>query len=146
MQINMKKNNFKITFFPIATCIFGFLFLFLSFQNLFFSQTIVLSGCRDNSDSFANNDFVLDFKNSLMTRNFTYRKDLKSRLEEEIINVYRHSTGKLTIATIKKSNSQLLFEENNLIIKIKTLDNNGENIIKELYTCDTVQNFEKKSF
>ena len=144
----MKKNSFKIRFVFI-------LFLFTNFQTVIFSEIMILTGCKNLKDGFIKNEYILDFDKSLMTRNFIYDNKTYKKL-------------KLTDLSIKKENSiekfiyeennlfftdkvgypqfytQLLFEKNNLIIRIKTVINNEEGTTK-LSTCGKVDVFEKES-
>ena len=148
MRINMRRNNFIIKFLL-------FLFLFIGFQTSVFSEIMILTGCKTLKDSFLKNEYILDFKKSLMTRNFVYNNKTYKKL-------------KLTDLSIKKENSierfiyqdndliftdkigypqfytQLLFEKNNPIIKIKTVINNEESLSK-ISTCNNVEVFEKES-
>ena len=144
----MKKNNLIIKFFI-------FLFLFIDFQTIVFSEIMHLTGCKNLRHSFIKNEYILDFEKSLMTRNFIYDNKTYKKL-------------KLTDLSIKKENSiekfiyeennlfftdkvgypqfytQLLFEKNNLIIRIKTVINNEEGLTK-LSTCDKVEIYENRS-
>ena len=144
----MKKNNFYNKFLLLS-------FLFINFQTIIFSQIMHLTNCKDLRHSFIKNEYILDFNKSLMTRNFIYDNKTYKKL-------------KLTDLSIKKENSlekfiyeennlfftdkvgypqfytQLLFEKNNLIIRIKTVINNEEGTTK-LSTCGKVDVFEKES-
>ena len=144
----MKKNNFNIKFFV-------FCFLFISFQTTVYSEVMHLTGCKNLMHSFVKNEYILDFNKSLMTRNFVYDNKTYKKL-------------KLTDLSIKKENSiekfiyednnlfltdkvgypqfytQLVFEKNNLVIKIKTVINNEEGL-RKVSTCKNVEVFEKES-
>ena len=148
MQINMRRNNFVVNFAL-------FLFLFINFQTSIFSETMILTGCKTLKDGFLKNEYILDFEKSLMTRNFVYDNKTYKKL-------------KLTDLSIKKENSiekfiyednnlfftdkigypqfytQLLFEKNNPIIRIKTVINNEEGL-RKVSTCDKVEVFQNKS-
>jgi len=144
----MKKNNLKGKF-------LFYLFIFIGFQTILFAEIMHLSGCKNLKNSFIKNEYILDFEKSIMTRNFVYDNKTYKRL-------------KLTDLSIKKKNSiekfiyedknfiltdkigypqfytQLLFEKNNPIIKIKTVINN-EAGFRKVSTCSKVEVFEKES-
>ena len=144
----MKRNSFSINFFIISVFL-------LNFQTIVFSQIMHLTNCKDLRHSFIKNEYILDFDKSLMTRNFVYDNKTYKKL-------------KLTDLSIKKENSikkfiyeennlfftdkvgypqfytQLLFEKNNPIIRIKTVINNEEGTTK-LSTCGKVDVFEEES-
>ena len=148
MQINMKKNNFKVKFSL-------FLLLFISFQTSIFSEMMILTGCKNLKDGFIKNEYILDFEKSLMIRNFvydnkTYKKlkltDLSIKKENSIEKfIYKHNNLIFTDKVgYQQFYTQLLFEKNNLIIKIKTVINNEEGLTK-ISTCSKVEVFEKES-
>ena len=61
----MTKNKFKINFLP----------LLLSFFSLIcsaHSEIMILNGCKNLKDGFIKNEYILDLKKSLMTRNYIY--------------------------------------------------------------------------
>ena len=144
----MKRNSFNIKF-------LFFSLLFLKFQTAISSEIMHLKGCKNLKHSFIKNEYILDFEKSLMTRNFVYDNKTYKKL-------------KLTDLSIKKENSiekfiyednnlfftdkigypqfytQLLFEKNNPIIKIKTVINNEEGL-RKISTCDKVEVFQNKS-
>ena len=144
----MKKNNFRLSFLL-------YIFLFTNFNTIIYSEIMHLIDCKNLRHSFIKNEYILDFEKSLMTRNFIYDNKTYKKL-------------KLTDLSIKKENSiekfiyeennlfftdkvgypqfytQLLFEKNNLIIRIKTVINNEEGTTK-LSTCGKVDVFEKES-
>ena len=144
----MKKNsfNFRFLFFSL---------IFINFQTIIFSEIMHLKDCKNLKHSFIKNEYILDFEKSLMTRNFVYDNKTYKKL-------------KLTDLSIKKENSiekfiyednnlfftdkigypqfytQLLFEKNNPIIRIKTVINNEEGL-RKVSTCDKVEVFQNKS-
>ena len=129
-------------------------FIILPSQNLK-SEIIIMSACDDQQDEFLKNEYILNLNELIMTRNYVYKEKT-------------YKKHKLTDLSIKKSNSyvrniyeengkilthkhgypqfytQLLFEKNNPIIKIKTVINNEEGLTKAS-TCNKVEVFEKKS-
>ena len=148
MRINMKKNNFKIKFLI-------FLFIFINFQTILYSEIMLLTGCKNLDDSFIKNEYTLDFEKSLMTRHYvydnkTYKKyrltDLSIK-KENILERFMYEDNNL-IFTDKvgypQFYTQLVFEKNNPMINIKTVIN-GEEAISKISTCNKVEFFEKES-
>ena len=119
------------------------------------AEIIILSACDNKKDGFLKNEYILDLEKSLMTRNFIY--------DSKTFKKYR-----ITDLSIKKENSierfiydeenliltdkvgypqfytQLVFEKNNPIIKVKTVINN-EAATSKMSTCSKVEIFEKES-
>ena len=144
----MKKDSLNIKFLLFSL-------IFINFQTIIFSEIMHLKGCKYLKHSFIKNEYILDFEKSLMTRNFVYDNKTYKKL-------------KLTDLSIKKENSiekfiyednnlfftdkigypqfytQLLFEKNNPIIRIKTVINNEEGL-RKVSTCDKVEVFQNKS-
>ena len=144
----MKKNSFNIKFLLFSL-------MFLNFQTAIYSEIMHLKGCKNLKHSFIKNEYILDFEKSLMTRNFVYDNKTYKKL-------------KLTDLSIKKENSierfiyedenqiltdkigypqfftQLVFEKESPIIKIKTVIND-EPGISRMSTCNKVELFEKES-
>ena len=148
MLINMKKNNFNIKF-------LFFSFLFINFQTIVFSEVMHLTGCKNLKHSFVKNEYILDFEKSLMTRNYvydskTYKKlkltDLSIKKENSIEKfIYKDNNLFFTDKVgYPKFYTQLIFEKNNPIIKIKTVINNEEGLTK-ISSCNKVEVFEKES-
>ena len=148
MQINMKRNNFVVNFAL-------FLFLFINFQTSIFSETMILTGCKTLKDGFLKNEYILDFEKSLMTRNFVYDNKTYKKLKLTDLSIKKDNTIERffyqdndLIFTDKvgypQFYTQLLFEKNNPIIKIKTVINNEEGLTKAS-TCNKVEVFEKES-
>ena len=148
MLINMKKNNFNIKF-------LFFSFLFINFQTIVFSEIMHLTGCKNLKHSFVKNEYILDFEKSLMTRNYvydskTYKKlkltDLSIKKENSIEKfIYKDNNLFFTDKVgYPKFYTQLIFEKNNPIIKIKTVINNEEGLTK-VSSCNKVEVFDKES-
>ena len=144
----MKKNNFDIKFLIIS------IFL-LNFQTIVFSEIMFLTGCKNLNDGFIKNEYILDFEKSLMIRNYvydskTYKKHKRTDLsikKENILERFMYEDGNL-IFTDKigypQFYTQLVFEKNSPMIKIKTVIN-GEEAISKISTCSKVELFEKES-
>ena len=145
MQTNMKKNNYKIIF----------LFFFINFQTMVYSEIMLLTGCKNLDDSFVKNEYILDFEKSLMTRNYiydnkTYKKhritDLSIK-KENILEKFIYKDNDLILTDkvgYPQFYTQLVFEKNNPMINIKTVIN-GEEAISKISTCNKVEVFRNES-
>ena len=144
----MKKNNFDIKFLIIS------IFL-LNFQIVVFSEIMLLTGCKNLKDSFIKNEYILDFKKSLMTRNYIYDDKTYKKHKTTDLSIKKENTlerflyqDKNFIFTDKigypQFYTQLVFEKNNLIINIKTVIN-SEEAISKISTCSKVELFERES-
>ena len=148
MLINMKKNNLKFKF--LLTVI-----LFINFQTVIISEIMILKGCKNLKDGFLKNEYILDLEKSLMIRNFiydnkTFKKykltDLSIKKENSIEKfIYKDNNLFFTDKVgYPKFYTQLIFEKNNPIIKIKTVINNEEGLTK-VSSCNKVEIFDKES-
>ena len=144
----MKKNNFKIKFLVL-------LIFLVNFQTIIFSETMFLTGCKNLNDSFIKNEYILDFKKSLMTRNYVYDGKTYKKYKTTDLSIKKKNTlerflyeDKNLIFTDKvgypQFYTQLVFEKNSPIINIKTVIN-GEEAISKISTCNKVEIFEKES-
>ena len=144
----MKKNNFKIKFLIL-------LIFLLNFQIIVFSETMILTGCMNLTDSFIKNEYILDFEKSLMTRNYVYDKKTYKKYKTTDLSIKKENTlerllyeDKNLIFTDKigypQFYTQLVFEKNNPMINIKTVIN-GEEAISKISTCSKVEIYEKES-
>jgi len=140
------KNNFFFIIFSI---------LFVNFQTFVFSEIMHLTGCKNLRDSFIKNEYILDFEKSLMKRNYIYdRKTFKkyrstdlSVKQENIIERFIYEDKNLILTDkigYPQFYTQLIFEKNKPIIKIKTVINGDEGVSK-ISTCDKVEIFVKES-
>ena len=148
MQTNMKKNK-KILFFTI------FSIIIINFQTFVFSEIMHLTGCKNLRDGFIKNEYILDFEKSLMKRNYIYDSKTfkKYRLtdlsvkRENIIERFIYVDENLILTDkigYPQFYTQLVFEKNKLLIKIKTVINGDEGVSK-ISTCDKVEIFVKES-
>ena len=148
METNLIKNK-KKPFFTI------FSILFINFQTFVFSEIMHLTGCKNLKDSFIKNEYILDFEKSLMKRNYIYDSKTFKKYRSTDLSVKRKNTierfiyeDENLILTDKigypQFYTQLIFEKNKLVIKIKTVINGDEGISK-ISTCDKVEVFVKES-
>jgi hypothetical protein len=144
----MKKNK-KTLFFTIFTI------LFVNFQTFVFSEIMHLTGCKNLKDGFIKNEYILDFEKSLMKRNYiydskTFKKyrstDLSVKQENIIERFIYEDEGLILTDKIgyPQFYTQLVFEKNKPLIKIKTVINGDEGISK-ISTCNKVEVFVKES-
>ena len=148
MQTNMKKNK-KILFFTI------FSIIIINFQTFVFSEIMHLTGCKNLRDGFIKNEYILDFEKSLMKRNYIYdsktfkkyRSTDLSVKQENIVERFIYEDESLILTDkigYPQFYTQLVFERNKPLIKIKTVINGDEGISK-ISTCDKVEVFVKES-
>ena len=142
----MKKNNLKIFFIIIF-----FLILPLKLN----AEIIILSSCDSKKDGFLKNEYILDLDQYLMTRNYiynnkTYKKyrvtDLSVKKKNRIERLIYKEENKILTEKLgyPQFYTQLVFEINSPIIKIKTVINNEEGV-DLLSTCNKIQRFQKES-
>ena len=128
---------------------------FLSLNMPVYSETMILSGCKNLKDGFLKNEYILDLERSLMTRNYVYDNKTYQKYRVTDLSVKKENTiekfiykEKDLILTDKigypQFFTQLIFKKNSPIIKIKTVINNEEGITK-ISTCKKVELFEKES-
>ena len=143
----MKKNNFIGIFLSI--------FLILINTNKLAAEIIILSSCENEKDGFLRNEYILDLEKSLMTRNYVYNDktfkkyrvtDLSVKKENSLTKfIYRQDNNILTDKVgYPQFYTQLLFEIDNPIIKIKTVINNEE-AVSSMSKCKKIERFEKES-
>ena len=131
------------------------LFIILNFSTYTYSEIIILGGCNNIKDGFIKNEYILNLKKSLMTRNYiydnkTYKKyritDLSIKKKNTIERfIYQEENLILTEKIgYPQFYTQLLFEKNNPVIKIKTVINNEEATSK-MSTCKKVETYSEES-
>ena len=143
----MKKNKFLN---------FLYLIILSSFTvNNLNAEIIILSSCDNKKDGFLKNEYILDLERSLMTRNYVYNDktfkkyrvtDLSVKKENSLTKfIYRQENNILTDKVgYPQFYTQLLFEIDNPIIKIKTVINNEE-AVSSMSKCKKIERFEKES-
>jgi len=144
----MRKNSFSIKFWII-------LIFLLNFQTVVFSEIMLLTGCKNLNDSFVKNEYILDLEKSLMIRKYVYDNKTYKKHKRTDLSIKKNNTlerflyeDKNLIFTDRigypQFYTQLVFEKNNPVIKIKTVIN-GEEAISKVSTCNNVELFEKES-
>ena len=119
------------------------------------AEIIIFSACDNKKDGFLKNEYILDLEKSLMTRNYVYNDktfkkyrvtDLSVKKENSLTKfIYRQDNNILTDKVgYPQFYTQLLFEIDNPIIKIKTVINNEE-AVSSMSKCKKVERFEKES-
>ena len=147
MLIKMSKNNYLKNLLLI--------FLITNIYSYSFSEIIILSKCESKNDGFEKNEYILDMEKSLMTRNFIYNKktfkkhkltDLSVKRKNTIERFIYNEQNKIFTDKIgyPQFYTQLLFERNNLNIKIKTVINN-EAAVSQLSKCKKIEIFQGES-
>jgi hypothetical protein len=143
----MKKNKFLN---------FLYLIILSSFTvNNLNAEIIILSSCDNKKDGFLKNEYILDLEKSLMTRNYVYNEktfkkyrvtDLSVKKKNSLTKfIYRQDNNILTDKVgYPQFYTQLLFEIDNPIIKIKTVINNEE-AVSSMSKCKKIERFEKES-
>ena len=143
----MSKNNYLKNLLLI--------FLITNIYSYSFSEIIILSKCESKNDGFEKNEYILDLEKSLMTRNFIYNKktfkkhkltDLSVKRKNTIERFIYNEQNKIFTDKIgyPQFYTQLLFERNNLNIKIKTVINN-EAAVSQLSKCKKIEIFQGES-
>ena len=116
---------------------------------------MILSGCKNLKDSFLKNEYILDFDKSLMIRNYiyddkTYKKykitDLSIKKKNTIERfIYKDEDLFLTDKIgYPQFYTQLVFQKNKPVIRIKTVINNEAGLSK-MSICNKIEVFEKES-
>ena len=143
----MKKNKF-------LNFLYFVLLILLTTEEIK-AEIIILSLCDNKKDGFLKNEYILDLEKSLMTRNYVYNNktfkkyrvtDLSVKKENSLTKfIYRQDNNILTDKVgYPQFYTQLLFEIDNPIIKIKTVINNEE-AVSSMSKCKKIERFEKES-
>jgi hypothetical protein len=142
----MKKNKTKL--------VLAFIFSFIFFKHVC-SEIIILSDCDSKKDGFLKNEYILDLNKSIMTRNYVYNQKTYEKYKVTDLSVKKENSLTRFIYTEQEKiltdkigypqfYTQLLFEKNNPIIKIKTVINNEEGV-SIISNCKKIENFQKES-
>ena len=143
----MKKNSQ----FYILTLVL-FIFTMASISR---AEIIILSSCDNQKDGFLKNEYILDLRKSLMTRNYVYNEKTFKKYRITDLSIKKKNT---TTKFIYRENNkiftdkigypqfytQLVFELENSNIMIKTVINEevGISLMSE---CKKIERFEKES-
>ena len=130
------------------TNILALVLIFASISNSL-AEKIILSSCENNKDGFLKNEYVLDLEQSLMTRNYvfndkTFKKykvtDLSIKKKNKIERLIYKEGKKIYTEKLgyPQFYTQLVFEQDSPVIKIKTVINNEEGI-NLLSTCKKIE-------
>ena len=130
------------------------LFIILPVQSLM-SEIIIMSAWDDKQDEYLKNEYILNLKELIMTRNYVYKEktyqkyrltDLSVKKSNTYVRNIYEENGK--ILTHKHGYpqfyTQILFEKDKKEIFIKTVLNDEEGISK-ISTCKKIEKFEKES-
>ena len=120
-----------------------------------YAETIILSLCDNKKDVFLKNEYILDLKNSLMTRSYVYNDNTYKKYRMTDLSVKKANTIERFIYTednliltdkigYPQFYTQLLFKIDDPIIKIKTVINNEEGIT-EMSNCKKIERFKEES-
>ena len=144
----MTKNKSK-------TKLIFILFLTFNFNSFALSEIMKLAGCNNLKDGFIKNEYILDLEKLIMTRNYVY--DEKTYKKYRVTDLSVKKTNKIERFIYQENNliltdkigypqfyTQLLFEKNNPIIKIKTVINNEE-ATSRMSKCKKIEIYSKES-
>tara|TARA_B110000438_G_C15716925_1_gene607925 strand:- start:254 stop:667 length:414 start_codon:yes stop_codon:yes gene_type:complete len=124
------------------------------FQNLY-AEIIIFKDCSSKEYSYKKNDYTLDLKQELMTRNFIYSDISYDELRRNDITIKKENvtTKGVTkiddlivseIAGYPAFYTQLIFDELEKNIKIKTVLNNTEGV-SLISTCKEILKYKEKA-
>ena len=68
--------------------------LFLTNFNQLNAETIILTSCNNKKDGFLKNEYILDLKKSIMTRNYTYNEKTFKKYRINDLSVKKSGTIK----------------------------------------------------
>jgi hypothetical protein len=132
--------------------IFIFIFIFISNSQ---AEKIILSSCDNKKDIFLKNEYILDLDQLIMTRNYvfnesTYKKyritDISVKKKNKLERLIYKEGEKILTEKLGYPQffTQLVFEIDSPIIKIKTVINNEEGV-DLLSTCKKIERFKRES-
>tara|TARA_B100000767_G_scaffold250363_1_gene252571 strand:+ start:509 stop:937 length:429 start_codon:yes stop_codon:yes gene_type:complete len=119
------------------------------------AEIIILSSCNNEKDGFLKNEYILDLNQYLMTRNYVYNNktfekyrvtDLSVKKQNKIQRLIYKEENKILTEKLgyPQFYTQLVFDVDRPIVKIKTVINNEEGV-DVLSTCEKIERFEKES-
>tara|TARA_B100001093_G_scaffold503037_1_gene556854 strand:- start:1360 stop:1773 length:414 start_codon:yes stop_codon:yes gene_type:complete len=118
------------------------------------AEIIVFKDCNSDQYKYEKNDYTLDLNNELMTREFVYSEESYEKLRLDDITVKKKNK---TIKGVSKIDglivseiagypafyTQLIFDELDKSIKIKTVLNNTEGV-SLISTCQKIIKYKKQ--
>ena len=128
---------------------------FFSIMSPLSTEILVFKNCKSNDYNYEKNEYLLDLEKGIMTRKFTYDEESYKKLRLNDITIKRKNTTNMEI--IKEGNlivseisgypafyTQMIFDEKNSSIKIKTVLNNtiGESLVSK---CENIIKYKKES-
>ena len=124
------------------------------FQNLA-AETIVFKDCSSENYNYEKNDYIIDLEKELMTREFIYSQNSyeKLRLNDISVKKVNKTTKGVTkidglimseIAGYPAFYTQLIFDEIEKSIKIKTVLNNTEGV-SLISKCQKIIKYKKQA-
>jgi len=127
--------------------------LFL-FQNLT-AEIIVFKDCSSEQYKYDKNDYILDLKKKLMTREFIYSEESYKKLRLNDMTTEKENKTTKTVAKINDLivseiagypafYTQLIFNELEKTVKIKTVLNNTEGV-SLISKCQKIIKFKKQA-
>ena len=124
------------------------------FQNLE-AETIVFKDCNSKNYNYEKNNYILDLEKEIMTREFIYSKgryeklrlkDIKWKKENKTTKSVTKIDGLIVseVAGYPAFYTQLIFNEIEKSIKIKTVLNNTEGL-SLISKCQKIEKYKKKA-
>jgi len=118
------------------------------------AEIIVFKDCNSNQYKYEKNDYTLDLNNELMTREFVYSEESYEKLRLNDITVKKKNK---TVKGVSKIDglivseiagypafyTQLIFDELEKSVKIKTVLNNTEGV-SLISTCQKIIKYKKQ--
>ena len=129
-------------------------FILFFFQNLS-AEIIIFKECSSEKYSYEKNSYTIDLKQKLMTRNFTYSEESYAKLRRNDITVQKENSTTKGVAKIDglivseiagypAFYTQLIFNEFEKSIKIKTVLNNTEGV-SLISTCENIIKYKEQT-
>ena len=119
------------------------------------AETIVFKDCSSKNYNYEKNDYIIDLKKELMTREFIYSEDSFKKLRLNDIAVKKENKTTKGVAKIDDLivseiagypafYTQLIFNESEKSIKIKTVLNNTEGV-SLISKCQKIIKYKKQA-
>ena len=126
---------------------------FFSIMSPLSTEILVFKNCKSNDYNYEKNEYLLDLEKGIMTRKFIYDEESYKKLRLNDITIKRKNTtnkgiikeGNLIVSEISgypAFYTQMIFDEKNSSIKIKTVLNNtiGESLVSK---CENIIKYKK---